>query len=44
VRGAAGFAVNLLVLAAAAGLLAFLTYRYVELPAMSRKRRQVRPG
>lgn len=43
-RGAAGFAINLVVLATTAGALAFLTYRYVELPAMSRKRRQVGPA
>jgi peptidoglycan/LPS O-acetylase OafA/YrhL len=43
-RGAGGFAINLVTLAAAAGVLAFLTYRYVERPAMSHKWRQIRPG
>jgi peptidoglycan/LPS O-acetylase OafA/YrhL len=38
--GSGGFLVNLVVVAAAAGGLAWLTYRYVELPALSRKRRQ----
>jgi peptidoglycan/LPS O-acetylase OafA/YrhL len=42
-RGAGGFLVNLVVIAAVSGTLAFLTYRIVELPAMSRTRRQVRP-
>jgi hypothetical protein len=36
--------VNLVLVAAVAGSLAFLTYRFVELPAMSRKWRQARPG
>jgi peptidoglycan/LPS O-acetylase OafA/YrhL len=39
--GAGGFVVNLVVLALVAGLLSSLTYRYVEVPAMSRRRRQV---
>jgi peptidoglycan/LPS O-acetylase OafA/YrhL len=38
--GAGGFVVNLVVLAAVAGALASLTYRYVEVPALARKRRQ----
>jgi peptidoglycan/LPS O-acetylase OafA/YrhL len=38
--GAGGFLINLIVLAAVAGALAALTYRYVERPAMARKRRQ----
>jgi peptidoglycan/LPS O-acetylase OafA/YrhL len=36
--GAGGFVVNLVVLAAGAGALAALTYRFVERPAMARKR------
>jgi peptidoglycan/LPS O-acetylase OafA/YrhL len=36
--GAGGFVVNLVVLAAGAGVLAGLTYRFVERPAMARKR------
>ena len=40
VAGAGGFLVNLVVLAAVAGALASLTYRFVERPAMARKRRQ----
>jgi peptidoglycan/LPS O-acetylase OafA/YrhL len=43
-RGAGGFVVNLVMVSAVAGTLAFLTYRFVELPAMSRKRRPARPG
>jgi peptidoglycan/LPS O-acetylase OafA/YrhL len=43
-RGAGGFVANLLVIATVAGTLAFLTHRFVELPAMSRKRRPVPPG
>jgi peptidoglycan/LPS O-acetylase OafA/YrhL len=40
VAGTGGFLVNLVVVAAAAGGMAWLSYRYVELPALSRKRRQ----
>jgi peptidoglycan/LPS O-acetylase OafA/YrhL len=39
-NGSGGFVVNLVVLAVIAGLLSSLTYRYVEVPAMSRRRRQ----
>jgi peptidoglycan/LPS O-acetylase OafA/YrhL len=39
-EGASGFFVNLIVLASVAGLLSWVTYRYVELPALSRKSRQ----
>jgi peptidoglycan/LPS O-acetylase OafA/YrhL len=39
-EGASGFFVNLIVLATVAGLLSWVTYRYVELPALSRKSRQ----
>jgi peptidoglycan/LPS O-acetylase OafA/YrhL len=42
--GAGGFVVNLVVLAAAAGALAALTYRFVERPAMARKRSAAGPG
>jgi peptidoglycan/LPS O-acetylase OafA/YrhL len=38
--GTGGFVVNLVVLAMVTGLLSWLTYRYVEAPAMSRRRRQ----
>ena len=38
--GTGGFVVNLVVLAIVTGLLSWLTYRYVEVPAMSRRRRQ----
>ena len=41
--GAGGFVVNLVVLAAAAGALAALTYRYVERPAMARKQSAAAP-
>jgi len=41
--GAGGFVVNLVVLAMVTGLLSWLTYRYVEVPAMSRRRRQAPP-
>jgi peptidoglycan/LPS O-acetylase OafA/YrhL len=40
--GAAGFVVNLVLLAAVAGALAWLTFRYVERPALARKRREPR--
>jgi peptidoglycan/LPS O-acetylase OafA/YrhL len=39
-EGTSGFFVNLSVLALVAGLLSWVTYRYVELPALSRKSRQ----
>jgi peptidoglycan/LPS O-acetylase OafA/YrhL len=42
--GAGGFLVNLVVLAGVAGALAALTYRFVERPAMARKRRQPSSG
>ena len=42
--GAGGFLVNLVVLAGVAGALAALTYRFVEQPAMARKRRQPSSG
>jgi peptidoglycan/LPS O-acetylase OafA/YrhL len=42
--GAGGFVVNLVVLAAGAGALAALTYRFVERPAMARKRSAAGPG
>lgn len=42
--GAGGFLVNLVVLASVAGGLAALTYRFVERPAMARKRRQPTSG
>jgi peptidoglycan/LPS O-acetylase OafA/YrhL len=42
--GAAGFVVNLAVLAGVAGALAWLTYRYVELPALAHKQRQRQPS
>jgi peptidoglycan/LPS O-acetylase OafA/YrhL len=38
--GTGGLVVNLVVLALVTGLLSWLTYRYVEVPAMSRRRRQ----
>jgi peptidoglycan/LPS O-acetylase OafA/YrhL len=38
--GSAGFVANLVLVGAVAGLLSFLTYRYVELPALRRKARQ----
>jgi peptidoglycan/LPS O-acetylase OafA/YrhL len=38
--GAAGFVVNLMVVAVLAGVLSWLTYRFVELPAMSRRRQR----
>jgi peptidoglycan/LPS O-acetylase OafA/YrhL len=38
--GTGGLVVNLVVLAIVTGLLSWLTYRYVEVPAMSRRRRQ----
>ena len=38
--GSAGFVANLVVVGAVAGLLSFLTYRYIELPALRRKARQ----
>jgi peptidoglycan/LPS O-acetylase OafA/YrhL len=41
--GGGGFVVNLVVLAMMTGLLSWLTYRYVEVPAMSRRRRQSPP-
>ena len=41
--GTGGFVVNLVVLALVTGLLSWLTYRYVEVPAMSRRRRQAPP-
>jgi len=41
--GTGGFVVNLIVLAMVTGLLSWLTYRYVEVPAMSRRRRQAPP-
>jgi peptidoglycan/LPS O-acetylase OafA/YrhL len=41
--GAGGFVVNLVVLATAAGALAALTYRFVERPAMARKRSAAAP-
>jgi peptidoglycan/LPS O-acetylase OafA/YrhL len=41
--GAGGFVVNLVVLAAGAGVLAALTYRFVERPAMARKRSAAAP-
>ena len=37
---AGGFIVNLVVLGAVAGVASALTYRYVEMPAMARRRRQ----
>jgi peptidoglycan/LPS O-acetylase OafA/YrhL len=42
--GAAGFLVNLAMLGATAGALAAVTYRYVEVPAMARKRQQPDSG
>lgn len=39
-NGAGGFIVNLVVLGAVAGVASALTYRYVEVPAMARRRRQ----
>jgi peptidoglycan/LPS O-acetylase OafA/YrhL len=41
--GTGGFVVNLIVLTMVTGLLSWLTYRYVEVPAMSRRRRQAPP-
>lgn len=41
--GQAGFAANVLVVALIAGLLSLGTYRYVELPALRRKRRTRQP-
>jgi peptidoglycan/LPS O-acetylase OafA/YrhL len=41
--GPGGFVVNLVVLAAGAGALAALTYRFVERPAMARKRSAAAP-
>jgi peptidoglycan/LPS O-acetylase OafA/YrhL len=38
--GSAGFVANLVVVGAVAGLLSFLTYRYIELPALRRKAQQ----
>ena len=42
-HGVGGFVVNLVVITAVTGTLAFLTYRFVELPAMNPKRRPARP-
>jgi peptidoglycan/LPS O-acetylase OafA/YrhL len=42
--GAAGFAANLLVVAALAGIASALTYRFVEQPALRRKRGWQRAG
>jgi peptidoglycan/LPS O-acetylase OafA/YrhL len=40
--GRSGFLVNLLLLATIAGVLSIFTYRWVELPALRRKRRELR--